>query len=139
MIHPRLLEVADEAIRANIPVRVRILDYSNPGLASGTVSALSKAGYRDGESFLEVDGFYKNGSVIIIRRSINCTEVFGRYDRLDYIGDENPNASAVLPYVNHLEYLRHKDRGFELSPMWIPLLLKHELIRAKTQTTYEAV
>jgi hypothetical protein len=137
-LHPRLLEIAGDAIRANIPVRIRILDYANSGLASGTVSCLSVAGYRDGDMFLEVDGFYKNGSVILIWDSLmELVEVVGRYGRLEYLGEGcGPDA---LARVNFDEFLRYKDLGFAISEMWTPLLLSAGLIKARTQTIYEPV
>ena len=140
MIHPRLLEIADAAIRAHIPVCVRILDFQNHGLATGTLDSLQKAGFKDGDMFLAVDGFYKNGSVYLIHNDHRgITEIFGRYDRLDFIGDENTDVGKILPYLNHTEYLRYKDRGYELDQRWVPLLIQHGLVRAKTQTIYEAV
>jgi hypothetical protein len=138
MIHPRLLEIADEAIKANIPVRVRILDFANPGLATGTVEALAKAGYQDGTFFLEVDGFYKNGSVLLVHNDHRgLTELFGRYDRLDFIGDENSEVGKFLAYNNHYQFKMWKDRGFSLDKQWIPLLVKHGILRPVNQTVYE--
>lgn len=144
MLNARLLEVADEAIRAGIEVRVRILNFENPALATGTVEALKRGGYAEGTHFLEVEGFYKNGAVVLIHNDkMNYTEVFGRYDLLDSIGDgwNIQGAGQRLAEINFSEYRRYNERGFSLDKRWIPLLVQHGIIRpvTKIETTYEVV
>ena len=139
MIHPRLLEIADEAIRAGINVTIHYLDYEKPVMANGSMETLQKRGYQNGTIFLRVDGFYKEGAVALIyNESKSYVDVIGRYDVLEHIYNSNDDVAAELAFINHAMYLRWKDRGFTLDSAWVPLLLKHNLIRAKTQTIYEA-
>lgn len=138
-LNPRLIEVAHEAITAGIPVKVRILDFSKPGLATGTVEALTKAGYRDGDYFLEVDGFYKHGSVVLIHNAhMGYTQVFGRYNHLDNIYDGDRRPGSTLAYINHYQFKLWQDRGFELDERWIPLMVRHGILMpvTKSETTY---
>lgn len=140
MINPRLLEIADEAIRAGIDVTIHYLDYEKPSMATGSMDTLKKRGYQNGTIFLRVAGFYKEGAVALIYSDTKgYVDVIGRYDVLEHIYNSNDDVAAELASINHSMYLRWKDRGFELDGAWVPLLLKHNLIRAKTQTIYEAV
>lgn len=141
MLNQRLLEVADEAIRNGIEVRVRVYDITKPGLATGTFEAFEKAGVANGTYFLEVAGFYKHGSVCLVHNDhMNYTQVFGRYALLDTIGDtlSLQGANQRLADINYTEFLRYQDRGFTLDQQWTPLLVRHGFIKPVVTTTYVA-
>lgn len=77
---------------------------------------------------ISLGGFYKHGAVdLSMSMNGKAIVVRGRYGDLEEIefnggdlGSRYPYIVERLIHINYQEYLRYKDRGFDLSPAWKP-------------------